>query len=207
MRSYLREYWRAWLGPMRHNIANDGVWLVKALTGEVVALRYPWPALYTAISALGAVALWRRRRTLSLVLFLPAVVTLAAADLHLYPFSNRLVLFLVPAFLLAVAEGVEALSSVWRNAGSRVGAIGIRASLYLAARMPFSATTWPPKEIFSLSRSAASPLLPTAITMRPQFASLPAIAVLTKGELAMDSAMRFAALSLSAPETSMRISF
>ena len=33
------------------------------------------------------------------------------------------------------------------------------ASLYLAARTPFSATTWPPKEIFSLSRSAASPAL------------------------------------------------
>ena len=58
-----------------------------------------------------------------------------------------------------------------------------------------------------MSRSAASPALPTAITMRPQLASSPAIAVFTSGELAIESAMRLAASSVSAPVTSMRISF
>ena len=47
-----------------------------------------------------------------------------------------------------------------------------------------------PNQIDSLSRSAGSPALPTAITTRPQLASSPAIAVLTSGELAIDSAMR-----------------
>src|SRR5689334_15700477 len=51
------------------------------------------------------------------------------------------------------------------------------------------------------SRLAASPALPTAATMRPQFGSSPAIAVFTKGELAIDWAMRRAASSLSAPVT------
>ena len=37
----------------------------------------------------------------------------------------------------------------------------------------------------SLSRSAGSPALPTAMTTRPQLASSPAMAVLTSGELAM----------------------
>ena len=55
--------------------------------------------------------------------------------------------------------------------------------------------------MLSLSRSAGSPAFPTAITTRPQFASWPAIAVFTKGELAMLSAIRFADPSLSAPST------
>ena len=58
-----------------------------------------------------------------------------------------------------------------------------------------------PNQIASRSRSAASPALPTAATTRPQLASSPATAVLTRGELAIDSAMRFAATSLSAPST------
>ena len=39
--------------------------------------------------------------------------------------------------------------------------------------------------MLSRSRSAAAPDLPTAITIRPQFGSSPAIAVLTSGELAI----------------------
>ena len=53
----------------------------------------------------------------------------------------------------------------------------------------------------SLSRSAASPALPTAMTTRPQFGSSPAIAVFTSGELAMESAILRAASGVSAPVT------
>src|SRR6202041_733709 len=47
----------------------------------------------------------------------------------------------------------------------------------------------PLNEIESLSRSAGSPALPTAITTRPQLASSPAIAVFTSGEFATDIAI------------------
>src|SRR5215470_9153594 len=47
----------------------------------------------------------------------------------------------------------------------------------------------PPNHIESLSRSAFSPALPTAMTTRPQLASSPAIAVFTSGELAIESAI------------------
>ena len=53
----------------------------------------------------------------------------------------------------------------------------------------------------SRSRSAAAPALPTAITMRPQFGSSPAIAVFTSGELATDSAILRASAALAAPVT------
>ena len=51
--------------------------------------------------------------------------------------------------------------------------------------MPFLATDMPPIAIASRSRSAFSPDLPIAMTMRPQLASSPAMAVLTSGELAI----------------------
>ena len=63
------------------------------------------------------------------------------------------------------------------------------------------ATRMSPNQIDSLSRSAGSPALPTAMTTRPQLASSPAIAVFTSGELAIDSAIRRADLSTSAPST------
>src|SRR5262245_41652380 len=47
----------------------------------------------------------------------------------------------------------------------------------------------PLNQIASLSRSAGSPALPTAITTRPQLASSPAIAVFTSGEFAIGIAI------------------
>src|SRR5690242_20937980 len=55
----------------------------------------------------------------------------------------------------------------------------------------------------SLSRSARSPDLPTAMTMRPQLASSPAIAVLTSGELATARPILRAAPLDEAPPTLM----
>ncbi|HEY6928348.1 MAG TPA: hypothetical protein VJA66_01610 [Thermoanaerobaculia bacterium] len=136
-RDYLLAYWRASFGPTRHNIANDTAWLIKALVQEVAALRYPWPVFYLALAFLGAVSLWRRSRSLSLALFLPVVAALFAAELHVYPFSHRLVLFGVPAFVLAIAAGVEALTSlVRRNPDNRFASIRIDASIFLAALLP-----------------------------------------------------------------------
>jgi hypothetical protein len=54
---------------------------------------------------------------------------------------------------------------------------------------PRLATRMPLNEIESLSRSAGSPALPTAITTRSQLASSPAIAVFTSGEFATDMAI------------------
>src|SRR5437588_10318315 len=64
----------------------------------------------------------------------------------------------------------------------------------------------PQNQIESLSRSAGSPALPTAITTRPQLASSPAIAVFTSGELAIDIAIRRAEVFDTAPTTSISTS-
>ena len=67
--------------------------------------------------------------------------------------------------------------------------------------MPSAVTCSSPIQIAILSRSAAWPDLPTAMTRRPQLASSAASAVFTSGELPMASAMAFAAWSSAAPVT------
>src|ERR1700712_4088280 len=64
----------------------------------------------------------------------------------------------------------------------------------------------PLNEIESLSRSAGSPALPTAITTQPQLASSPAIAVFTSGEFAIDIAILRADALVLAPSTMISIS-
>jgi len=57
-----------------------------------------------AFIAVGAPLLWLRHRRTAVILLGPVAVTLAAAALHLYPFEGRLILFLAPAAILAIAE-------------------------------------------------------------------------------------------------------
>lgn len=53
----------------------------------------------------GVVLVLRRDVILGALLLLPGLLTLLAAYLRLYPFHGRLLLFLVPALLLLIAEG------------------------------------------------------------------------------------------------------
>ena len=61
------------------------------------------------------------------ICFLPVVLTFIASGLKLYPFEGRLLLFLVPLFLLPVAWGIEALASGFQD---RIG-LGVTLSFLL----------------------------------------------------------------------------
>ena len=65
------------------------------------------PAL--GLAALGAVRLWRLDRWRFALLALPLSLTLMAAYPRLYPFHGRLLIFLIPPFLLAIAAGLDRL--------------------------------------------------------------------------------------------------
>jgi hypothetical protein len=73
------------------------------------------PAAMVLAFAAGVAWLWARRRGEGLALLLPAVLTLLASGVMLYPFGaerfsgGRLLLFLVPAFALVMGEGAEQL--------------------------------------------------------------------------------------------------
>lgn len=107
-RDYMRAYWA------------DG--FVPASLARVVELRWPWPnirllfgfgaqaalayplsPLYPALAVIGLGILWVRQRRVALIVLAPLVVTLGAAFARQYPFSDRLILFLVPSLMIAIA--------------------------------------------------------------------------------------------------------
>jgi len=79
----------------------------------------PLPSVLAVFALLlvGCVSLAKVRPTSLGMLILPATFTLFATYLHKYPFHGRLVLFLVPAFLMLIAEGA---AWVWNATQWRV---------------------------------------------------------------------------------------
>jgi hypothetical protein len=91
------------------------------------------------------VLLWRRDRFKALVLLGPIGVTVLAAVAHQYPFRTRLILFLVPAFVIAVAQAAEGI----RRAASRIhpAAGGVAMALLLVAPTLALVETPPPYRV------------------------------------------------------------
>ncbi|MEM7771070.1 MAG: glycosyltransferase family 39 protein [Cyanobacteria bacterium P01_A01_bin.37] len=87
----------------------------------------------------GMVSLCKRKADGVLPLFLPIMLTLAAAYLYKYPFYSRVVTFLVPFFVLMMAEGVSWLVNAksrpgfTKTATSFVGFVFIGLLLYVPA--------------------------------------------------------------------------
>lgn len=100
----LRDVWGAFPDPIGLARTTTGLGVIACLVG---------------LSALARVSPKR-----CLVIATPIVAALAASTLHLYPFSNRFILFLVPFFALLLAAGLDALlRAPWRAAP--IGALAI----------------------------------------------------------------------------------
>ena len=61
----------------------------------------------------GVWALWRRQRDAALILLLPVVVVVAVSAASIYPFTARLVAFLIPSLLIVTAAGASHLLTHW----------------------------------------------------------------------------------------------
>ena len=86
---------------------NRVYYLFASGSGLQAAMNYPLPALYAFLSIAGfAVALLRNWKS-GLLLSAPVIVTIGAAVARLYPFTDRLIVFLLPAFLLALGVTIE----------------------------------------------------------------------------------------------------
>ncbi len=140
-RAFMDQFWRLRGGfpPWPIEKPKDLLWLwtrVTELFGDAMVLRYGWPALYTALAAVGLIVLWRRNRAGALVLVGPFAAAVLAAAAQQYPFRVRLVLYLLPALVLWVAQSAEAL----RRLGSRlhpiVGAV-VMAALFVSPAWSF----------------------------------------------------------------------
>jgi len=78
---------------------------------------WPWAGVFLALSIMlaGGVSLARRVWPAGAILVLPIALAMVASAMQRYPFHGRLILALVPALLVLIAEGTERLRG--REAG------------------------------------------------------------------------------------------
>jgi len=107
--TYLNDYWSGGFMPIppwidinwfRHtwfDLINNWVGLPKGIIRSIGGL----------VLLAGCVSISLRKWQWALVLIAPFAFTLFASGLEKYPFSGRLILFLLPSVFLLMAEGVE----------------------------------------------------------------------------------------------------
>jgi hypothetical protein len=124
------------------NMSSRTMW-VETLFGENEALLPPKAILSVALlTALGAVALWRRHGLpLVLAIVLPFLVTAGASFARLWPLTPRLLLGLVPALMLLLAAGMWAVVSLL-PVRARGIALAVLAAVYLIPSTVYGAAKW-----------------------------------------------------------------
>ncbi|HEX6134251.1 MAG TPA: hypothetical protein VFZ24_09810, partial [Longimicrobiales bacterium] len=120
--------------PVWHWQTLQWLWhrLVRII-GLTTGLGYTAAPLYVALAIGGFWEIGRKRRRHVLVLLAPIVVTFGVAMAQVYPFSGRLVIFLLPSLLLAIAAAVAQIGRWFWARGRSAAAI---ASTVLAATPP-----------------------------------------------------------------------
>ena len=104
--SGLLNYWSGSFAPLPP--WSNFSWYYKAVVRMLSnPAGLPISAITVGLLILGIFSYSFRRWQLMLVLIAPFLLTLIASALGKYPFSGRLLLFLIPLLLLVLAEGVE----------------------------------------------------------------------------------------------------
>jgi len=115
---YLRQFWGSSFPPLPPHALSDLAWPVRSFFGffnDPAGLGASGGASVAFV--LGCYAMLRAKRTALALCLFPALATLLAAALHLYPFATavftssyplqgRLLLFLVPGVCIVVAAGL-----------------------------------------------------------------------------------------------------
>ncbi len=147
-RNYMQVYWADGFAPPSLDRAIALAWpwpnirlLFAGGPGAQAGLGYPLSPLYPVLAGIGFVALWFQRRRVAVVLVAPVALTLAAAIVRQYPFRDRLILFLVPALILAVGAAIQLAYTLLRRvsvpmAGLAAGALALGAVIPIMASPP-----------------------------------------------------------------------
>jgi hypothetical protein len=113
---FLLDYWAGHFMPLPPTSQGDLMWLADhffkflAYPGGLGGTEIAIGGIAAAFALVGVVALAHDRWPVAVALVLPAILALVASGLHMYPFAGRLLLFLVPLMLLAVARGAWAVA-------------------------------------------------------------------------------------------------
>jgi hypothetical protein len=116
--AFIWDWWDFAFLPIPPRSAADlkkDFWAIANLFDSPSDVRMPVGMIATALVAMalwiiGAVSLGRRRPGWLYLLAAPLAFTLAASALRQYPFHGRLLIFLVPAVQMLVAEGTAVLA-------------------------------------------------------------------------------------------------
>ena len=143
-REYVHRFWAPGFPPEPPSRVLETFWPLDQVVllfgrGTPAGLAYPLPALYGVLAVVGVGVLWVRNRRAALLLVGPILVALGAAVARQYPFTDRLVLFLVPSFLLAIAAAIDGLHRLVKPK-SRLVAAGVAAGLLAPTVYPVAAT-------------------------------------------------------------------
>jgi hypothetical protein len=108
---HLLSYWEAGFLPAPTGIGALKLW-AHSLLRFLQYLEYPtyWTAFIAALVAVSVGDAIQNRRPDTLSFFLPIGFALVASSLHLYPFSERLILFLAPFLYLLIIRGLQILT-------------------------------------------------------------------------------------------------
>jgi hypothetical protein len=117
-RKFMNIFWADGFWPLSLVHPSSVVWPVRQIArtmGEQLALpgALAVPAGVCVIAALWIT--WGRDRRTVMLLAAPLVVALGASAAQLYPFKERLVLFLIPSLLLLTALGLTELARALRS--------------------------------------------------------------------------------------------
>jgi len=148
-RDYLERFWATGFMPSTFAEVIERRWPWEHLRafigsgspagGRLAVLAYPMPAAYFALAIAGVWSIWRRQRWVAPLVVAPVILTLAAAVARQYPFSDRVILFLLPPFLIAIGGVIDELR--------RYAANGLAVPLVSLAVLTPAASAiarWPP---------------------------------------------------------------
>ena len=120
-REFMDDFWRGGFMPLPFAALGALRWLWdQALSWftDPGLLRYPLPLVFIGLTVLGIASLGRSRREVALLILGPFVLAIVAAAAQQYPLRGRLMFYLLPSLLLAVAAGADRLR-IWLARVSR----------------------------------------------------------------------------------------
>ena len=144
---FMDDFWHGGFAPLPLGLSTP-MWLWSQLTTLFTdgrLLYYRWPVIFMVAMLLGFAALWRSRRDVAVLLLGPILTAVVAALAHQYPLRGRLMLYLVPIALLAVAAGADLVRRAVARVHPALGAAVIAA--VLIAPVITIATLPPPYEL------------------------------------------------------------
>jgi hypothetical protein len=110
-RAFLQDWWSFGFPPLSWAGEETTLWPLDQLhtlfaLGDSSSLAYLWPEFYLGVALLGFAVLFWRGGTARLVV-LPVALAVVAGIARQYPFSGRLILFLLPCFFLAMGAALS----------------------------------------------------------------------------------------------------